>query len=286
MTKKTYTILYIVSVYVFCYFNVAYAQTQPGFVEQAFWIVPKPTDGVASLVYTTIYNPYDETFIGVVELFDDTTIITTKPFVTPPHDVSLVQLSWVPTPGDHALSLRLNKTALQTGKVTKKITITDKTSSSEDIFVPKKVVPITQTTKTVSPIKTNKTTTESRPREIEIVDNAKEKIKESLDPKTSSSITTIWNSLDTYRESKYQKIENNRVRTRDVLDTTQDTLDASSASSKTVSTPFTFIKLFFLTLGAIIFSRTSIFVLVCILCIVLCVRIIWGIYQKVTHNNL
>jgi hypothetical protein len=270
--------------------NFAYA-LDPGFVTEPVWVSPKPEDGKSSTIYATMYNPYEQALVGVIEFFDDTILLGSKTFSVLPKDVELVSLVWLPTPGDHSLSVRITKTGLQSKQETKKITVAKATFEAEPFFVSKsttKSVPQNTksspaTTKESSAV-TKNTDTDSRSQTLSIVDNAQEKIKDILNPGTTLSIENVWRSISDYREPIYKKIEAKRIELKELLSPSPVT-GKDTELKKGTSTPFMFVSLFFSTLGAIIFSRTSIFVICCILGTILVCRLLWLLYKKIRGNH-
>jgi hypothetical protein len=269
----------------------AYA-LDPGFVTEPVWVSPKPEDGKSSTIYATMYNPYEQALVGVIEFFDDTTLLGSKTFSVLPKDVELVSLTWLPTPGDHSLNVRITKTGLQSKQETKKVTVAKATFEAEPFFVSKsttKSVPQNtksspSTTKESSAV-TKNTDTDSRPQTLSIVDNAQEKIKDILNPRTTLSIENVWDNISAYREPIYQKIEAKRTELKEALSPSPVT-HKNAEPKKGTGTPFMFISLFFSTLGAIIFSRTSIFVICCILGTILVCRLLWLLYKRVRGNHV
>jgi hypothetical protein len=264
----------------------------PGFVTEPVWVSPKPEDGKTSTIYATIYNPYEQALVGVVEFFDDTTVLGSKTFSVLPKDVGLVTLAWLPTPGDHSINVRITKTGLQSKQETKKVTVAKATFEAEPFFVSKSTIkPIPQTTKTVSntskesQTKTKNSDNDARPQTLSIVDSAQEKIKDILNPRTTLSIENVWDSIDAYREPIYQKIEAKRTALKETLSPSHTDTKNTESTKKGTSTPFMFVSLFFSTLGAIIFSRTSIFVICCILGTILVCRLLWLLYKKIRGNH-
>lgn len=292
MKRKIYVTVFLPSIYIFfAVFGVVSAQEQPGFVTEPVWISPKPEDGKSSTIFTTVYNSYNQVLVGVVEFFDDTTLLGSKPFSVDPKDVALVSLVWVPTPGDHSISVRMTKTGLQSKQQTTKVTVAHATSEVDPFFVSKSSIASTN-----SNTKITSTTTATKPsigkvegdqpQVLSVVDQAQEKIKEVLDPATTLSIQSLWDGITEYREPLYKKIEAKRVLLRDALSPVQkiDTKAVTSSENKH-NTPFTFVSLFFVTLGAIIFSRTSVFVICCILGTIVVCRLVWVVYKKIKGHD-
>lgn len=293
MNIKIYAKIFFLSLCIFFVSDFAVrAQEQPGFVTEPVWISPKPEDGKSSTIFTTVYNSYSQVLVGVVEFFDDTTLLGSKPFSVDPKDVALVSLTWIPTPGDHSISVRMSKTGLQSKQQTTKITVPRSTLEAESFFVSKST-----TTTAVSDALKNKNESSvsassnkigDQAQVLSIVDQAEDKIKDVLAPATTLSIQKIWDDITTYREPIYKKIEDKRVILRDTLSPTKSTETKEKVSTDRAkqSTPFAFISLFFVTLGAIIFSRTSIFVICCILGTIIVARSIWYLYKKLRGDHV
>lgn len=290
MKKKICVSIFLMSMHIFfAVFGVVYAQEQPGFVTEPVWISPKPEDGKSSTIFTTVYNSYNQVLVGVVEFFDDTTLLGSKPFSVDPKDVALVSLVWVPTPGDHSISVRMTKTGLQSKQQTTKVTVAHATSEVDPFFVSKNPIANSTVKNDTTTTKTSLTKTESdQPQVLSVVNQAQDKIKDVLNPATTLSIESFWNGVTEYREPIYQKIETKRVILRDTLSPEKkitNTKEATDSGDKK-NTPLLFVSLFFVTLGAIIFSKTSIFVICCILGTIVVCRLVWLIYKKIKgHDN-
>lgn len=243
------------------------ADTNAGFIPAPIWF--SATDlkaGDSITIYSVIYNESAKNLSGAAGFYDGDTLLGTKTITVSAHSTREVSVAWKVTVGDHAIRARFENVKSGTGTGTPETVLYSETDPARFTIYPdlssNPFASKTETT-TPAPTKTETTTTPSGK-----VEEAKGAIKDTAG--------TAFSSIDSWRTNIADSLAESVKKATAELNKEGATTDPKSSTSTEkksfVSTPFTYVKLFFMKIGSFIFSHGSVFYGLIVLIIILFVR--------------
>lgn len=258
--------------------KLAFAQsTKIGFVKDSIWYSKDPFfEGDKIKIYTLLWNPENQEFIGAVNFFDDTILLGKKDFKIAPTTAQIISIEWVVTAGSHKIFAKIDNPKLVTGK-----------STFEEVYV-----------KIDETDKSSRTAT----REVSLPDlpSIKETLKESIGdggyantiknfgentlekvPDFIAEPISRWlGGVDNFRANIAEVSKNQEEKVTEQIGMIKIAKMPSQEPTESKNTrilkPLKYLELFFLALFSMIFENKIFFYVVSILLILLILKYIWG----------
>lgn len=232
-----------------------------GFIPGPIWYSKTPlVDGEEVKIHTALFNGSDKELITKVEFYDKKTLLGSRDVVVPASMIKDVSISWKVTPGDHSIYARILSSGVSSNETPK-----DNRSVSVSI---KKVDGVPASSADV--VKSE-------------VEKAKEEISSVVPQSLNESISKNMENLDSFRETTYLKIENEKIKTKEEIDTIGKVEKAPEDKKLLDATdrPIAYIKLFLLSAIGFLFSNKIVFYIACALVLFFFLRYL---YRKIRNR--
>lgn len=262
-------------------FSFAQTSTNIGLVEHTIWYSKDPfIEGDVIKIYTMLYNGADSSVTGTVEFYDGKIVLGKKDVTISAESAKDVFVSWTVTAGEHSISVQfLNPSKLIAGKY-EPITVTQGTSDTRNIFVPKKV------------LSESKNIDNSANDPIVSGDGIVDTIAQTIEPHVPTPISATASAIDNFRETKANTFIDSKTEAKNTIARLNDTsvpkdthknvssIPIIGTTSVSLEKPLAYISLFFWTLIVFIFSHKVIFYGLILVIFAWLIRFIWKRFRN------
>lgn len=219
-------------------YTYALAQEIVGFVSAPIWFSGTPTQGIPVDVHTVVYNGRDGVLSATVQFLDGKSVLGEKVVSVPAKTALHTKITWLPTPGAHAVSAQIVKATINQNNVVSTVVPDNSTSEPVSVtIVPKETPTTTIQTKTDETAITAKDTQSDR-----LEGTLAEPLTDSFSEIISKTINSFVSTLGALFEKKSEAVstekqttDNKTIKSTDtnISNKTQDS--TSSVEDKSIS---------------------------------------------------
>lgn len=249
---------------------------QTGFIEKDVWFSEeKPTEGDAIKIYTAVFNGRTEMLSGTMAFYDAGTILGKKAFSVSGKSVATVSIDWNVTAGSHAIYAEIiSPTILVSGKE-QAVFLEDSKSDDTKLTVAKKIIASSEAVTEGSDTTPNAAATfitEHLPEAVSVpilaTSNAVDEWRAETGVALSEKQSTFEEKIEAAKDAPAVEVTGS-------VGVDEEGKPTLQADSFKVDKPLDHVKLFFIKIGAYIFTHKTLFYITVGLVLLLMLRFAW-----------
>ncbi len=244
-----------------------------GFVNAPLWLSPEsPSDGDRVILSTVFRNAEPQELTGTIVFYDGDLLLAQKPITIAPETVGYASTTFTINAGSHLFSATMSNSKLvsSTGKL-EVVTLTNATVELPKQFVSKSIAIGAQA---------GSSSLSSEKPILNQIDQAEKTVIGAIPDSTKTSITGTVHSIENWRETQGTSFSASRDAAQKALDVLSPPVSAKktpvvlSPSQAYVDRPLDYIKLFFYSALAFVFSNPLAFYIAGLIILYFIVRVI------------
>lgn len=261
----------IIIIILLCSTSLAFADTTQttGFIPGPVWYSKNPiVAGDNIKIHTVVWNGDVKELSTRVEFYDKNVILGTRDVIVPPSELKDVSISWLVTFGDHYISAKIVSSSINNGGKKEVINVSMKETAQNHLFVPIAIKEVDGVPASSGDVLKNQ------------VNQATSDLKSILPTSVTDTISSNFNSIDTFRQNTNSTIKESKDNTQKEIDSLNSTVKPKEAVANqkpldATQKPIAYVKLFFLSVLGFIFANKIVFYGLCALVLFIIIRFIY-----------